>query len=107
MPQPANWELDDVTVDRIADLQDFLANTRENLDLIMLVREALRRIEIILVEMRTLSNRAAQEDLTSEERAALQQKIDRHINEIDQIAVFTEYKAGELIKDENPNPKLH
>lgn len=107
MPRPDYCELDDVTADRIADLKHFLANTRENLDLIMLVREALRRIEMNLVEMRTLSKCAAQDDLTSEERAALQKKIDRHITEIDQIAAFTEHKAGELIKDENPDSNLH
>jgi len=102
-------KLDDMTIERISNLDDFLSTTRENLDLIILVREALRRIENILCEMRTLSERAASDNLTSPERSSLQEEVDSHIAEIDRIAAFTEHKAKEIVSyNEHPTKnRLH
>ena len=96
-------------MERISNLDEFLTATRENLDLIILVREAMHRIESILGEMRTLSERAASDNLTYPERSTLQKKINNYIAEIDRIAAFTEYKANEIVShDEQPgNNKLH
>ena len=96
-------------MERISNLDEFLSATRENLDLIILVREALHRIENILSEMRNLSERATSDNLNTSERSILQKKINNHIAEIDRIAAFTEYKANEIIShDEQPgNNKLH
>ena len=96
-------------MERISNLDDFLSTNRENLDLIILVREALRRIENILFEMRNLSERATSDNLNTSERSILQKKINNHIAEIDRIAAFTEYKANDIINhNEDPgNNKLH
>ncbi len=104
-----DMELDDITVERISNLDQFLSTTRENLDLIILVREALRRIEGILCKMRTISERAASDKLTSSERTNLQEEIDNHIAEIDHIAAFTEHKAHEIIgyDDKQSGNNLH
>ncbi len=101
--------MDDITIDRIADLNHFLEITRNNLDLIVLIRTALAQIDTILRQMRALSVSAASESLSSDERASLQKQIDYHITEIDHIAAFTDYKAKEIIshdQDQGSN-ELH
>lgn len=103
MQKKVDCELDEITIERISNLDEFLSATRENLDLIILVSEALLRIENILYEMRTLTECAASDNLTTTERSSLQNRINNHIAEIDHIAAFTEYKANEIIScDEHP-----
>lgn len=102
-------ELNDITVERISNLDEFLSTTCENFDLIILAREALCRIENILCKMRTISEHAASDNLNFSERSILQKKINNHIAEIDRIAAFTEYKANEIIsyEEHQGNNKLH
>ncbi len=106
--ETAHFGLDDITVDRISDLNHYLASARHNLDLVVLVRAALDHIDTILRQMRTLSARAASENLSTAELSSLQSEINDHLAEIERIAAYTEQKASELVSgDEQAGSELH
>lgn len=61
------------------------------------VEMALGEIEVVLKEMRALSVKAAENDLSSAERGAIQGRIDGYIEAIEAIAERTERKANYLL----------
>lgn len=70
-----------------------------------MVEKALAEIQENLEKMRELSTRAASDELSSTERAALQKEIDRYIAEIDRIAEETEAKTSAITS--SPSTGIH
>ena len=70
-----------------------------------MVEKALAEIQENLEKMRELSARAASEELSSAERAALQKEIDNHIAAIDRIAEETEAKTSAITS--SPSTGIH
>ncbi len=94
MPFAAGTSFGDKTHNRVSGLSRYMEDTRSSIELVKTARDALGEIDAVLHEIRALAERAAGEDVSSGERAALQEKIDRHLAEIDHIASAAEFKAA-------------
>lgn len=94
MPFTAGTTFGDRAHTRVSGLSRYMEDTRSSIELVKTVKDALGEIDSVLHEIRALADRAAGEDLSTTERAALQEKIDRHLAEIDHIASAAEFKAA-------------
>lgn len=87
----------------ITSLSRYLSDSNSSVQLVKVVQDALGEIDSVLHEMRTISERAAEDNLSQEERLFLQKRIESYIAEIDQIAASTELKAA-MINSKNYSP---
>lgn len=72
-------------------------NAQDGISLIQTAEGALNETHSILQRMRQLAVQAANDTLTSEDRAQIQQEVDQLIDELDRIAQTTEFNTKKLL----------
>ncbi|WP_369018111.1 flagellin [Thermatribacter velox] len=72
-------------------------NAQDGISMIQTAEGALNETHSILQRMRQLAVQAANDTLTSEDRAQIQQEIDQLIDELDRIAETTEFNTKKLL----------
>lgn len=82
---------------QIKGLAQAARNAQDGISLIQTAEGALNETHSILQRMRQLAVQAANDTLTSEDRAQIQQEIDQLIGELDRIAQTTEFNTKKLL----------
>ncbi|MDN5293486.1 MAG: flagellin [Eubacteriales bacterium] len=92
---------------QIKGLNQAIRNAQDGISLIQTAEGALNETHSILQRLRELAVQAANDTLTDDDRAQIQQEVNQLITEIDRIASNTEFNTQKLLNGSFTNKVLH